>query len=149
MIYVIVILLIGAGALVYGIRDQKEHFGEQHFGEAEVVGHQPVRSGNLTMFAVNRVTGMVNPLVRLNLPAGMEKVVPLHTQVSRALFHKFPELDLGGSVSVTYYGDNPREAFLLNHPLGQKPVKLSGAILVGIGCLLCGIGLLIVFITTS
>ncbi len=149
MLYVIVFLLIGIGLTVYGVREQKTQYGEQHFTEAEVVGHQNARSHNLSMLAVNTLTGNVNPVVSIQLPDGMRKTVPLHTQVTRMVFSRFPELDVGGHVSVTYYGDDPKEAFLTGHPLAQTPVRCSSALLIGIVFLLISLGLFILGVFTS
>ena len=147
MIYIVVFFLIGAGCLVYGIREQKEHFGEQQFGEGTVVSHQPVRSGGLMMSAVNAAGKIVNPVVRIDMPNGKYCVVPLHEQVSSAaLLTKFPELDIGGRVSVTYFGFNPKEAFLTNHKLAQKPVRMTTPLLIGIFFLLAAVGLTVLAI---
>ena len=149
MLYIFVFLLIGIGATVYGVREQKTQYSEQHFAEAEVVGHQGVRSHNLSMTAMNAAIGNVNPVVGVQLPDGMRKVVPLHTQIPRSALSHYPELDVGGKVSVTFYGDDPTEVFLTGHPMAQTPVKCSTVLLIGIVFLLIALGLLVVGIFTS
>ena len=149
MIYIIVFLLIGIGATAYGVREQKTVYSEQHYTEGEVVGHQNARAHNLTAMAVNAATGTVNPLVSITLESGIRKVVPLHEQLPKMVLNKYPELDLGGRVSVTYFGADPKEAFLSGHPLAQKPLRSSSALLIGIVFLLISVGLFVVGIFTS
>ncbi|HAG14372.1 MAG TPA: hypothetical protein DCG49_11020, partial [Ruminococcus sp.] len=139
----------GIGATAFGIKEQKTVYSEQHYTEAEVVGHQNARTHNLTINAINTVTGTVNPLVSIMLENGIKKVVPLHEDLPRASFSKFPELDLGGKVSVTYFGSDPKTAYLTGHPLAQKPLRSSSALLIGIVFLLIGLGLLVLGIFTS
>ena len=149
MIYVILFLLIGAGALAYGIREQKEKYGDQHFAEAVVVGHQTVRTTNMAMNAMNAVTGIVNPVVMITMPDGTKQQVKLHTQVPRNSFSMYPELDVGGTVSVTYFGTAPHEAFLTSHPLAQKPLRCSAVLLVGIVFLLLSIAFAVLYFFTE
>ena len=149
MIYVIVFLLIGIGAIAFGIKEQKTVYSEQHYTEAEVVGHQKARSHNLSMVALNAAIGNVNPLVSITLESGIKKVVPLHEEIARVAFSKFPELDLGGRVSVTYFGSDPNIAYLTGHPLAQKPLRSSPALLIGIVFLLIALCLIILGIFTS
>ena len=150
MIYVFVFLVAGVGLLVFGIREQKTRYGSRNFTEGEVVGHQTARAhGGLMNQALYSAAGIVNPLVSITLPDGVTKVVPLYAQIPKNAFNKYPELDLGGRVSVEYFGDDPREAFLVGHPLASKPLQVSTPLLAGIGLTLCGIGLAVVaFFTT-
>ena len=111
MLYLIAILLIDAVALAYGIWEQFTQFRDQHFAEAEVIGHKAASSVNLTFKAVNAMSGMVNPIVRIAKPDGTALEVPLYTEISKFLFDKFPELNVGGNVSVTYYGEKPKQGF--------------------------------------
>ena len=149
MIYMFLFLVAGVGLLVFGIREQKTRYGSRNLTEGEVVGHQTARAHGLMYQAVNAAAGIVNPLVSITLASGVTKVVPLYTQIPKNAFNKYPELDLGGRVSVEYFGDDPREAFLVGHPLASKPLQVSTPLLAGIGLTLCGIGLAVVaFFTT-
>ena len=144
-----VFLVAGVGLLAYGIREQKTRYGSRNFTEGEVVGHQTARAHGLMYQALYSAVGIVNPLVSITLPDGVTKVVPLYAQIPKDAFNKYPELDLGGRVSVEYFGDDPREAFLVGHPLASKPLQVSTPLLAGIGLTLCGIGLAVVaFFTT-
>lgn len=144
MIELFVFLFIGgAAALAFGIWEQKTKFGEQHFDEAEVVGHQNARTVGLAGNLANAAVGVVNPLVKLTFPDGITRTVRLHTQIPRSAFSKFPELDLGGRVSVTYFGSTPNEVFLTGHPLGSKPVRTSTALIIGCAVLATAVLLLI------
>ena len=136
MLYLIAILLIDAVALAYGIWEQFTQFRDQHFAEAEVIGHKAASSVNLTFKAVNAMSGMVNPIVRIAKPDGTALEVPLYTEISKFLFDKFPELNVGGNISVMYYGEKPKQAFLTDHPLAQKPLPVSNALVIGIILLL-------------
>ena len=150
MIGLFIFLFLAGGALfAYGIWEKKNIYNEQHFTEGEVVGHQAVRTGNLTMTAVSKAVGIVHPVVLIDLPDGSCKEVKLHTQVSKMVFQKFPELDVGGKVSVTYYGHNPKEAFLTAHPLAQKPMAVSAAMLIGVAILAVAVLLLIFYFTVD
>ncbi|MCQ2407033.1 MAG: hypothetical protein MJ065_00695 [Oscillospiraceae bacterium] len=144
MVYMFLFLFAGVGLLVYGIREQKTRYGSRNFTEGEVVGHQTARAFGLMYQAVYAAAGVVNPLVSITLPNGVTKVVPLHMQIPRSAFSKFPELDLGGRVSVQYFGDDPREAFLTDHPFANKPFQVSTPLLAGIGLTLCGVALAVV-----
>ena len=145
MLWLILVFVIGIGTLVYGIWEQKNVYGDPHFAEAEVVGHQNVRSSNLAISAMNAVAGIVQPVVRIDLPGGMVKDVRLHNQIVRGALAKYPELDLGGKISVTYFGANPKEAFLTGHPLAQKPMRCSAALLISIIIWVCVIGMTVLY----
>lgn len=148
MIGLFIFLFLGGGAAIaFGIWEQKTKFADQHFEEAEVVGHQAARTPGLTGAVISAAAGMVSPVVRLTLPDGTVKSVRLHNEVSRALFSKFPELDVGGTVSVTYFGSNPREAFLTGHPLASKPMKVSTALILGAAAVGLAVVLLIFWLT--
>lgn len=145
MILFLVLILGGIGTLIYGIGEQKHVYGQPRFAEAEVVGHQNVRSTNLAITAMNAVAGMVVPIVCIDLPDGTQKQVRLHNQVTRSIFPTYPELDLGGRVSVIYFGEHPREAFLTAHPLAQTPIRVSPVLLISIVIWLCIIGLAVLY----
>ena len=145
MFWLILVFAGGIGALVYGIWEQKNVYGNPQFAEAKVVGHGSVRSSHIAMTAVNAIAGIVNPIVSIELPDGTTKDVPLHNQVMRTVFQKYPELDVGGTVSVTYFGTNPKEAFLTGHPLAQKPMTCSPVLLIGIIIWACVIGMTVLY----
>lgn len=94
---------------------------------------------------MNAVAGIVQPVVRIDLPGGMVKDVRLHNQIVRGALAKYPELDFGGKISVTYFGANPKEAFLTGHPLAQKPMRCSAALLISIIIWVCVIGMTVLY----
>ena len=146
MLFLLLILLAGIGSLVYGIYEQKNVHSNPHFAEADVVGHNNVRSTNLALTAMNAAVGIVHPVVGIELENGIRKVIPLHNQVSRKLLEQFPELDIGGKVSVTYFGEDPKEAFLTGHPLAQTPMTCSPVLLISIVIWVCVIGMTVLYL---
>ena len=90
MLYLIAILLIDAVALAYGIWEQYTQFREQHFAEAEVIGHKAASSVNLTFKAVNAMSGMVNPIVRIAKPDSFQCILQAFPHGIRRYVHGFP-----------------------------------------------------------
>ncbi len=145
MIWLLVFLSGGIGTLIYGIWEQKTVYRNPHFTEGEVIGHRNVRSSNLAVAAMNAVAGIVVPIIGIDLPDGTKLQVRLHNQIARSALSKYPELDLGGRVTVTYFGDHPREAFLAGHPLAQTPMRVSPVLLISIVFWFIAIGLTVLY----
>ena len=53
-------------------------------------------------------------------------------RIADTLLKDYPELRIGGEISVTYFGQNPKEAFLIDHPLEERPVKTSTFLMLGL-----------------
>jgi len=144
------VFLIGAGLIGFGIWDQKRRFGSQQFTEGEIVGYQSAvnRSASLMGAALNAAAGMVSPVAKVTLASGEVQQIRLHTQLPKLTIDKFPDLQIGGKVSLIYFGDHPREVFLVGHPLAQKPLRVSPALLIGIPVLIVGVILTVVYFTS-
>ena len=133
MPYFIVVLLAAGILIAVGIYRQKTIFSQPHYTEAKVVGFQAERGFTSVEGLAKMAMGIGCPVVQIVTENGMVTQVKLHTEISKAQFEMYPELDYGGCVDVMYYGDNPKEVYLVDHPLGSKPVGFSMLILVGIG----------------
>lgn len=141
MAFFVLLILAGIVCLVVGIQRQKKVFNNPHYVEAKVVGFQPVRNRNVMVGLANRAIGAVHPVVEFMTESGMLVQVKLHVQIINAHLKMYPELDYDGVVDVLYFGDNPMEAFLVNHPLEEKPVTFSLLIPVGIALIVLSIGM--------
>lgn len=140
MIFFLAMLLCGIGLTVYGIWEQKNVYSIQNYADAEVVGFQAYRTSNLAVNTMAAVSGMVIPVVQITLDDGTVRRVKLqNTAVMKSQLAKMPELDIGGRVQVTYFGSDPKRAFLTNHAMAQTPVKGSAALLIGIPAALLAI----------
>jgi hypothetical protein len=128
-------LLGGVGLTAYGVWEQKHVYGDQHFARARVVGRKLKTSTNGFVMLSNLAMQMEQPVVSVTLDSGEIRQLLIHTAVSYSSLgsiDSYPELRVGGEVSVTYFGENPKEAFLVDHPLAQAPMKCSALLLVGL-----------------
>lgn len=132
MFLMILIVLFAVGCIAYGIWEHKNVYSKKQFCEAEVVGYQSVSGGTLFTMAVAAVTGYVHPVVRLTLSDDSMLDVKLHTKVLPEIIKQFPEFAVGGRVNVTFFGDTPREAYLVNHQMAETVMKFSVPLVVGI-----------------
>jgi len=133
ILFLVLMFLAGAGLIAYGIWEQKNVYADQHFTTARVIGYQPCTSTNLMFLAANAAAGMQNPIVNVTLDSGEVRQLKVHTPVPYNMTGKdYPELRIGGEISVTYFGQNPKEAFLIDHPLEERPVKTSTFLMLGL-----------------
>jgi hypothetical protein len=139
-------MLIGAGLLGFGIYQNKTYYGDQHFSEAEVVGYERYEGGRglqgAAFTAIGSLAGAVYPIVDIRLPSGALRSVKLNTLITNPVIAQHPEFQIGGKVSVTYFGTDPRTVYLTNHPLAQTVMKTSAFLLVGIALL--GLGVIMI-----
>lgn len=140
--FFLIISLIGIGLIVYGVWEMKNVYSDQHYEDVKVVALQPYRTTNLMLNLASAAGGFVYPVVELDLGTGVSRRVRLHSYVSKAVFSQYPELNIGGRIRVTYFGQKPKKAFLTDHPMAQTPMKSSAALLVGIAMAVLGIGML-------
>ena len=133
--FLFILFLGGVGLTVYGVWEQKNVYGDQHYTIGKVVGRKLQTSANGFVMLSNLAMQMEQPIVAVTLDSGETRQLVIHTPVSYSSLgpiDSFPELRVGGEVSVTYFGQNPKEAFLYDHPLAQKPMKCSALLLVGL-----------------
>ena len=149
-LFLVLMFLAGAALTAFGIWEQKNVYADQHFTTARVIGYQPCTSTNLMLLAANAAAGMQNPIVNVTLDSGEVRQLKVHTPVPYNTTGKdYPELRIGGEISVTYFGQNPKEAFLIDHPLEDKPMKTSPMLIVGIvlmGAVLATLGLYVLIL---
>lgn len=152
MSLIVFVFLIGAGLIGFGIYQKKTYYGRQQVLETEIVDFVPYNGGTglggLAISAMSRVVGMKHPVILVSLADGTEKRVRLNITVTDDIFKRYPDLDIGGRISVTYFGKNPSIAYLQNHPLAQMVTKVSLALLIGIGLIIVDVLMVIVYITT-
>ena len=133
--FLFILFLGGVGLTVYGVWEQKNVYGDQYFATGRVVGRKLQTSTNGFVMLANAAMQMEQPIVAVTLESGEVRQLLIQTAVSYSslgIANQFPELQIGGEVSVTYFGKNPKEAFLVDHPLAQKPMKCSALLLVGL-----------------
>jgi hypothetical protein len=133
--FLFILFLGGVGLTIYGVWEQKNVYGDQYFAVGRVVGRKLQVSSNPFIMMGNAAMQMSQPIVAVTLDSGETRQLVIHTPVSYSSLgsiDQFPELRVGGEVSVTYFGTNPKEAFLVDHPLAQAPMKCSALLLVGL-----------------
>lgn len=126
------IALCAVALIVYGIWEHKHIYGKQQFCEAEVVGYESYRGGTLFSTTVAASPGFVNPVVRVTLSDGSTQDVKLYTKVMTETIKTFPEFEIGGRVDVLFFGDSPKEVYLVNHSMAETVLKFSIPLVVGI-----------------
>ena len=140
MIFFFTMLICGIALTVYGIWEQKNVYSDQHYADAEVVGFQAYRTTNRAVNVMASVGGMVTPVVQITLDDGTVTRVKLQNMaLMKHQLAQMPELDIGGRVQVTYFGKDPKRAFLTNHAMAQTPVRASAALMIGIPATLLAI----------
>ena len=133
--FLILLFLAGVGLTAYGIWEQKHVYGDQYFAVGRVVGYQAYRPSNSYAKLGSKLVNAQYPIVSVTLESGELRQLRLHSPVAYGAGGDFPELRIGGEISVTYFGQNPKEAFLTDHPLAEKPVKCSSFLIAGIAAL--------------
>jgi len=130
--FLILLFLAGVGLTAYGIWEQKHVYGDQYFAVGRVVGYQAYRPSNSYAKLGSKLVNAQYPIVSVTLESGELRQLRLHSPVAYGAGGDFPELRIGGEISVTYFGQNPKEAFLTDHPLAQTPVKTSTFLMIGL-----------------
>lgn len=128
----LLILLCAVACIAYGIWEHKNRYSKQQFCEAKVVGYKTPNKGTLIRIASSALLGIVYPVVRVTMPDGTTQDVTLHTQIMTETLNVFPEFEIGGRVDVTFFGDSPQEAYLINHPMAETVVKFSVPLVIGV-----------------
>lgn len=133
---IIIFFVIGLITALFGIWEQKTRYSDQQFATGTVVAHKAARNnGNIVLVAANAALDIVTPVVEFTNSSGCVKTAPLHLNISKMMFEKFPEFDIGGELTISFFGDSPRECFLQNHPMSQTVMKTSACLLIGIALL--------------
>lgn len=147
IIFVLLLLVGGAGALIYGLTDRSDR--SEHFADATIVDAIPVKSKAAFDLIQDAVNGpkIMHPVV--DIQSGHKTMrVKLHDQVPFDS-DKFPQFRIGGRVYVKYIGSNPNEAFLADETFGSTPVNFNPLTVGGICSLLLGIAMLVLYFFTE
>ncbi len=126
------IALCAVAFIAYGIWEHKKVYSNKQFCEAEVVGYERYSGTGLALKVTSAAIGMVNPVVAVTLSDGTTKNVKLYTPVMPEIIKQRPEFEIGGRLDVTFFGDSPKEAYLVNHPMAQTVLKFSAPLVIGI-----------------
>ncbi len=145
--FLVLLFLTGLVTLLIGIYQQKTVYGNLNYQEAEVVGYAPYRNSGMMISAVGNLAGIVVPIVKVMLNNGEIRRLKLHLEIARETAKLDPELNIGGKPEVLFFGDNPKEAFLLNHPLAQSVIRFSILISVGAALMLAAVGLFLYYLS--
>lgn len=133
---ILIFFVIGLITTLFGIWKQKTSYSDRQFATGTIVAHKAVKNhGNIVIAATTATLGVVTPVVEFTNSSGCVKTAPLHLDVSKMMFEKFPEFDIGGELTISFFGDSPKECFLENHPMSQTVIKTSACLIVGIALL--------------
>ena len=138
-IFLLLLFIAGLALTVYGIWELRHIYADEHCAVGRVTGYKAYLSTNVWMTAAYAAAAMQYPIVAVTLDSGEVRKLRLHQPVAMSVIEKaYPELLPGGEVLVTYFGKNPKQAFLTGHPLskGQKPMKSSPFLLAGLALML-------------
>jgi hypothetical protein len=86
----------------------------------------------LAIDAMSSAAGLKHPVVDVTLPDGALQTVRLNIAVNDDIIRQHPEFDIGGRVDVLFFGDDPKIAYLMNHPMSQTVVKTGAPMIIGI-----------------
>ena len=133
-LFLAALFFAGLALTAYGIWEQIHVYRVRHTVRATIVSYKYKGSSNAVVLAANAVSGSKHPVVSFTREDDGETcLLPLHDSVPYGLDRRsFPELQIGGEVSVMYFGDKPKEGFLTDHPLAQKPLACSTLLLIGL-----------------
>ena len=154
MIFVVILGLIGLGIIIYGWLEQKNKYSKQYFAEGTIVAHKEPLVGNELAGAKELLFKDSNAIsyilfVSFTTETGENVRIAMKTtaagSVAKWQLDQYPELQVGGKVMVTYFGDHPKQCYIMNHPLSHKLIKLSPFLFIGIGVLLADVGLMFLF----
>lgn len=137
---IIIFFVIGLITTIFGLWEQKTRYSDKQFAYGTVVAHKSLKdNGNILTLTVHYVLDFVVPIVEFKNSYGCVQTAPLHLKISRMLFAQYPEFDIGGTVSVSFFGDSPRECYLENHCMSQTVIKLSVCFVIGIALLVVAV----------
>lgn len=131
--FLAILFFVGLALTVYGIWEQIHVYRERHTVRATIVSYKFDSSSNAVVLIANAASGSKHPVVSFTRESDGETcLLPLHDSVPYGFDRgSFPELQIGGEVSVIYFGDKPKEGFLTDHVLAQKPLACSSMLLIG------------------
>lgn len=135
MEFTILLLLIGGVFLTLGILEHKNVYSKKTYAEGTVVHYVSAQGSTLALTAVNHLVGAMNPVVRVETLAHGTMQLKLYEQVMPDLIREMPELQVGGKVSVMFFGDQPKVCHLVGHPLAQTALRFSMKLVIGAVCL--------------
>ena len=140
IVFIVLLLAVGAGFLIYGITDKTHN--EVHFAEATIVDYAASSTGVAAFDAVASATGsaIVNPIVEFETESGWTQV-KLYNQIAANISQRYPEMAIGGKVSVKYFGPVPKVAYLTDHDLASTTVNFNTPVVVGVLMIVLGLGL--------
>lgn len=151
MTLIVWVLFSGAVLLAIGFYQMQTYFAHPHYQEAKIIGFERYHShiggaAGIAADAVSAAADMRYPVVDVLLDDGALQTVRLNVTVTDDLLRMHPDLDIGGTVEVLFFGNNPKIAYLQNHALAQTVVKVSGPLIIGILLIVVAVILTITYI---
>ena len=133
----LIFLLIGIVCIGIGIYQKKTYFDRQTMQGVQVTGYVKYENNahgipGLAIDAMSSAAGLKHPVVDVTLPDGALQTVRLNITVNDDIIGRYPEFDVGGRVDVLFFGDDPKIAYLMNHPMSQTVVKTGAPMIIGI-----------------
>ncbi len=154
MTLIIFISIVGCLLTAFGIREQKKKFSDRQFAKAKVIGYKTPHAVSsrpcmsLLASSIYSAAQIFNPVVEFKNKNGCTHSAPLHITVDKfSIAKSYPEFEIGGELTVSFFGDSPRECFLENHPLHQTVLRTSMLLWAGIALLATTVLLTVYYIS--
>ncbi len=133
--FIILLLLIGGVFLALGILEHKNVYSKKTYAEGTVVHYVSAQGATLGLTAVKHLVGAMNPVVKVETLEQGTMELKLYEQVTPDVLRQMPEMQVGGKISVMFFGDQPKVCHLVGHPLAQSVLRFSMKLVVGAVCL--------------
>lgn len=143
---ILIVLLIGCEFTAYGIWENKTKYSDMQFSNSRVVEHQFPKSIGY-MVLLNHACGMVTPVVEFKNKKGTVITAPLSSSIPKISLKDNPEFDIGGELSVSFFGNNPKECYIENHCMKQTVIKTSTCLFGGIILILFAVIMTVFYIS--
>lgn len=131
MLWIFIVLLMGCVFMAYGIWENKTKYSNRQFSTGRVIGHQFPKSIGY-MIILNYVCGMITPVVEFKNKKGNVITAPVNLSIPKKSLKDNPEFDIDGKLTVSFFGDNPKECYIENHHMKQTVIKTSISLFGGI-----------------
>lgn len=137
---------MGCAFTAYGIWENKTKYSNRQFSTGRVVEHHFPKSTGY-MVILNHAYGMVTPVVEFKNKKGTVITAPLNSSISKMYLKDNLEFDIGGKLTVSFFGDTPKECYLENHCMKQTVIKTSISLFGGIILILFAVVMTIFYIS--
>lgn len=146
MLWIFIVLLMGCVFMTYGIWENKTKYSDRQFSTGRVIEHQFPKSIGY-MIILNHACGMVTPVVEFKNKKGTVITAPVNSSIPKISLKDNPEFDIGGELTVSFFGDNPKECYLENHHMKQTVIKTSISLFGGIILILFAVIMTVFYIS--